>query len=62
MPVDLLDPRVLAGGERQGLAADGVPHQIAPFVLLGPLTVRSGQVLAREQHADAMVPLIHLTD
>ena len=49
--VHLVDPRIRARLEGQGLAARGVAHDVARLVLLGPLAVRAGDLLARDEHA-----------
>ena len=58
MALHLLDPRVLAGRDAERLAAFGVAHHVARLVLLGPLPVRAGDLLARDQHARAVLVVV----
>lgn len=58
-PVSARDIYVFSRCDAHRLAASSVAHDVAGFVLCGPLPVGSGHLLARHKDGQPVVPLLH---
>ena len=51
----MFDARVVAGFDTEGFASAAVPHDVASLVAFGPLSIGTGNLLARHKHGRPML-------